>query len=395
MLNGINPALMKVLIIGGTGVLSSSVAQAAINRGYTVSIINRGRRKNRLPKDAELIVADKDDHNTIAKQIKGRYYDAIIDYLCFTKQEIDKSFNFYKEYTKQYFFISSAAVYNTSIAGVNNEDSPKVQSLWDYSINKWAGEEHLIDLAKEAKINYTIIRPSITYDNTRIPYGIMPGYGYHWTLIERILHDKPVITWNSGVNRSNMMRVEDFAVGVVGLIGNPHAYNKAFNVCGDESPSYIDVLDCVSGWLDKDIIKIDINSTFYAKEAANYSGELLGGRALDSINSNKLIKEVVPDFKQTILLKEGVAMTLQSYKDNNYQKGISWEFDAQCDRVIKKWCKQIGANEKDYHLGFIDYLGNSSFSDRMTYWLEYNRGNIIVELLIMIKRVLKKARIIK
>ena len=106
---------MNILIIGGTGVLSHAVVQEALKQGISVTMINRGRRKNLIPQGVELIKSDKDDKEAIHKALRGRRFDAVMDYLCFTDNETINSFNFYSRYTKQYFFISSCAVYNTSL----------------------------------------------------------------------------------------------------------------------------------------------------------------------------------------------------------------------------------------------------------------------------------------
>ncbi len=383
---------MDILIIGGTGVLSLAVSKEALKRGIKVSMINRGNRP--LPEGATLLKSDKDDLEYIAKLIGVNKYDAVIDFLCFTDAQITKSFEFYKKYTNQYFFISSCAVYDTRKGGVMTEESPKVLPVWKYSVDKWASEEHLIKMAKKANINYTIVRPCVTYDNTRIPYGIVPPYGYHWTLVSRIMNGKPIIRWNQGENRCNMMRVEDFAVGVVGLIGNKDAYNQAFNVCGDETPSFNEVMDIVSRWLNKEVIYCDLTPEFYAKQAPNHRGEILGGRSIDSINSNNKIKSVVPDFAQKIGIEDGIIKTLEAYKEANYQKGISWTFDGQCDRIIKKWCKKERKTTKNYNLQFIDYLGNATKSDWQNYKIEYNKGNLFIDLYVFIKRVFRKMHLI-
>lgn len=386
---------MELLIIGGTGVLSSAVAIESINRGIRVTIINRGNRKERIPTGVNLIIADKDDHSKISDALGSQSFDAIIDFLCFNEKEIEKSFSFYKTYTKQYFFISSSAVYDSRIDGIKTEESPKVNPNWKYSVDKWASEELLVKMATRTGINYTIIRPCVTYDDTRIPYGIMPRYGYHWTLIERIKNGKPVLTWNKGNNRCNMMRVEDFAVGVVGLIGNPKAFNEAFNVCGDEAPSFSEVLDVISKWLGKDIVRLDIPSSFYAKEAPRYSGEIMGGRSLDSINSNGKLKEAVPSFKQRISLAEGVELTLNAYKDHGYEKGISWEYDAQCDRIVKKWCKMKGIDSSQYCARFVDYLKNAGKRERFNYWIEKHSDKFYSKLCWLIVAVLRKYKMVK
>lgn len=360
---------MKILIIGGTGVLSSPVTNEAIRRGISVTMINRGNR--RIPKGVEHVKADKNDLQTIAKALEGREFDAVMDFLCYTDSETKRSFNFYSDYTAQYFYISSCAVYDTTKSEICYEDSPKVLPVWKYSVDKWESEQNLMKLAADSKTKVTIIRPCVTYGDTRIPYGISPIYGYHWTLAARILAGKPIIRWNGGANRCNMTRVEDFAVGVVGLIGNPKAYGEAFNVCGDEAPSFNDVLDAMSDYLHKEVLTVDVTSDFYAKELPSRAGEILGGRSVDAINSNQKLKEAVPEFTQTISLKEGIARTLNAYKAQDYQHGIDWKFEAETDRVIRRWCKANGISLGKVS-SFVDYFGTATLSQRFYYWLIYH-----------------------
>lgn len=383
---------MNLLIIGGTGVLSSAVAAEALRKGISVTMINRGKRS--VPEGVLLIKADKDDHQTIAKALEGRNFDAVMDFLCYTDAQTEKSARFYMKYTKQYFYISSCAVYDTaSLNGqMADEDSKKVLPIWKYSVDKWASEQKLRSLLDGTGVNYTIIRPCVTYGNTRIPYGIMPPYGYHWTLCARILAGKPIITWNGGNNRCNMTRVEDFAVGVVGMIGNPKAYNEAFNVCGDETPSFKEVLDVVGELLHKEVITVDMSPEFYAKECPSRKGEILGGRSIDTINSNKKIKEIVPQFVQSISLKEGIARTIEAYKSDNYQKGIDWAFDAETDHVIKKWCKHEGLDDSKFNSVFIDYLHNATRYDHFAYWRELNKDGVLVKLMNFVIRAARKIK---
>lgn len=363
--------MMNVLIIGGTGVLSSAVTAEAICKGIAVTMINRGNRQ--IPEGVEFIKADKDDLQTIAKALEGRTFDGVMDYLCYTDAQTDKSARFYMKYTKQYFYISSCAVYDTaSLNGqMADEESKKVLPIWKYSIDKWASEQKIEALFKGTDVNYTIIRPCVTYGDTRIPYGISPTYGYHWTMCARILAGKPIITWNQGKNRCNMTRVEDFAVGVVGLIGNPKAYNQAFNVCGDEVPTQGEVLDYIAEIVNHPVKRIDIDGEFYASQIPYRRGELIGGRSIDSINSNAKLKAAVPSFKHTYSLKEGVRKTINAYKTQNYQQGIDWKFEAETDRTIRKWCKAKGITLDRKATSFVNYLGKANMKDRLLYWLVF------------------------
>lgn len=387
---------VEILLIGGTGVLSKAVTDEALKQGIGVTMINRGHRLNLIPSQAKLIKADKNDKQTIINALRGKHFDAVFDFLCCNCKDITYSFNLYKNYTSQYFFISSCAVYNTAQNTICYEDSEKILPMWKYSIHKWESEKHLINLVKNSGVNYTIIRPGVTYGNTRFPYGISPMYGYHWTLVARILNKKPIIRWNKGINRCNMTRVEDFAIGVIGLIGNPKAYNEAFNICGDETPSFNDVLDILSKLVQKEVITIDVTSNFYAEEIPERAGEILGGRSINAINSNEKIKSVVPSFKQTIPLEEGMKMTFDAYKMNNYQHGIDWEFDGDTDRIIKKWCKKNKIDYHQYNLGFKDYCNNATFSNKVVYLLNYHKDEwfiaIICKILPLYQRLIRKLK---
>lgn len=357
---------MNVLLIGGTGVLSSAVTAEAMKRGMSVTMINRGLRK--LPEGAEVIISNNKDYQGIAEKLKGRSFDAIIDFLCYNTQELEDSFTLYSKHTKQYFFISSCAVYDTTKGGIYDEDSPKVRKEWPYSVDKWNCELLLADMARKLECAYTVIRPCLTYGDTRLPYGIAPEFRKHWTLVARILAGKPIIRWNHGANHWNMMRVEEFAVGLVGLIGNPQAYNEAFNICGDEMPSYDDVLEAISEKIGKHVVKVDVDSEFYAsKMPPQLAGEIIGGRSADLTCSNLKIKRVVPEFRQKIMLREGVAKTIDAYANQNFQLGIDWGFDAITDRVVEEWSAKRRGCDK-YNLEFIDYLHNATLENKKQYY---------------------------
>lgn len=380
---------MKLLIIGGTGVLSTAVVSEAIKSGIEVSILNRGNRLERIPQGVKLFKSDARDEKRVRQLLEGNTFDAVIDFICFTQSQIEYSLSLFSQYAKQYLFISTTCVYNTSIPGVKDEDSPKVLKEWDYSVNKWDCEKYLVSAAKEKGIPFTIIRPCITYDDTRIPYGITPPYGYHWTLVERIKTGKPIITWDGGRAKWNMMRVEDFAVGVCSLIGNEDSFGEAYNISGDEAYSWEEILKVLEDIFHKDIVKVDMPSRVYKDYLKVKSGEI-SGRALDCTVSNSKIKRICPSYNTKIGIEEGIMMTVNAYKSKNYQHGIDWKFDADTDRIIKDWCKKKGEDWKKYKLGFIDYLGTATINDRLLYWFVFNNIYDVYRFLGRIKKKLKK-----
>jgi nucleoside-diphosphate-sugar epimerase len=222
------------------------------------------------------------------------------------------------------------------------------------------------------------VRPGVNYGSTRIPYGMCPVLGKHWTFIERIKAGKPIITWNQGHNKLNLTRVEDYAAGMVALIGNPKAYNEAFNVVGDNVYTWKDVLSVMGEILGCDVKTIDIPVVFYANELDGDEREsLLGGRACNLVCSNEKMKRLNPEFKSKYSLEEGIRMTLKFYQDNNYYHGIDYVWDGECDRIINKY-----ANSKKYK--FTLYEGTSSIREaKVDYYSGYYKT-------ILYKKVIKR-----
>lgn len=375
---------MDLLVIGGTGVISYAVVCEAVRQGIHVTCINRGiSKKQQLPDSVEQIHVDYRDHDAMTRVLSGRMFDAALDVLCYKKEDIRYSVSILKDVCRQYFFFSSCAVYNKGKGDYEcTEDSELINPVWDYSINKVECEKELLSLAHSEGFIYTIVRPAVTYGNTRIPYGITPPYGYHGTLIQRILHHKPIIVWDNGEAYSTITHVDDFAVGFVGLIGNPKAFNQAFHVVGDCHYHWKDVLLTLGEILGVEPVLFNLTKEQYANEIPSRKGELLGGRGISQLLDNSKIKDAVPAFKTNISLYEGIKRTVEYYQSHNYLMGIDWKFDGDTDRIIRKWCKKYNIDDAKYKLEFVDYFGTASYNDKKTYWLEYHKDIFLIKLLI-------------
>lgn len=361
---------MEVLIIGGSGILSSAVVDSCIAKGYNVTMINRGNNKKYINPNAKIILCDARNPQQVKQKVANLHFDVVLDFIVFTQTQLEQSLALFGHIADQYVFISSAQVYNTSVQKVLNENDATPQPLWSYSTNKEACEKFLRVFCKENKINYTIIRPGVNYDNRRIPYGMYPQIGMHYTMIARILAGKPIITWHNGQNKLNLTRVEDFANGLVALLGNEKAYGETFNVVGDFVYTWRQVLDTLEKILECPVEKVDIPLNEYANELCEDEREmLLGGRACDLVCSNNKLKSIVPSFASVIELEKGIRMTLEWYKENNYYWGFDYRWDAEQDRIINKYTNQSGQ--------YVVYQkGNKieSLANRCTYEIEYNKS---------------------
>ena len=353
---------MKVLVIGGTGVLSSAVAEAALARGDSVTTINRGRRKQVA--GCEAIVSDRHDYPRIAEAIGGRSFDVVIDFLVFNRDDAAKSYGFFRKACDQYVLVSSCFVYDFSMGGVLREDSPRGLACWRYSLGKCEAEDAVVKMAAESPgCGYTIVRPFVTYGDTRIPYSLAPAHGCDWTVVFRAQAGKPVITWDGGMGRCNIMRVEDFCTGLLGLMKNECACGEAVNICGDEAPRWKDVISALGESAGVEIPLLDLPREFVKAHYPQRSEEI-DGRSYDVFASNEKLKKLVPSFRTTISLREGVAKTVSAYRERGLQDRVDWTYDARCDEMANAWFASRGVRRK---CGFVNYPG----SGRMDGYLKY------------------------
>lgn len=366
---------MDILIIGGSGILSSAVVDRCIEKGFNVTMMNRGHNTHYINKKAKLLICDARDSQSVNNITGGLHFDVVIDFIVFTKEQLEKSLDLFGRIADQYVFISSAQVYNTSNNKVLEETDETPQPLWQYSVNKDICEKYLRSYCKEAHINYTIVRPGVNYDNRRIPYGMYPPIGMHWTIVSRILAGKPIITWNHGENKLNLTRVEDFAVGLVELLGNEKAYNESFNVCGDFVYKWKEVLDVLGELLNVKVKTVDLPLGDYANELGIEDREmLLGGRACDLVCSNSKLKSIVPSFSSKIELKEGIQMTLEWYKANNFYQGFDYRWDAEQDRIIRKMAAN-GSKKRGGYVAYSQLNISENLQNLCTWKIEYNTDN--------------------
>jgi nucleoside-diphosphate-sugar epimerase len=163
---------MKVLFIGGTGLISSACSEMAIERGIDLFILNRGRSgKYPLPAGARRLVGDvHGEEAALARLLEGHAFDVVADWIAFTPQDAERDLRLFSSRTGQFVFISSASAYQKPPRRyLITEETPLENPFWNYSRNKISCEERLMQAHREGAFPVTIVRPSLTYGPSQIP----------------------------------------------------------------------------------------------------------------------------------------------------------------------------------------------------------------------------------
>lgn len=327
---------MKVLFIGGTGIISTAISKALILQGVDLYIMNRGNRNDILGHDhVTYLTCDINDELKVAEKIKNHDFDVVADFIAFVPEQLERDYRLFKNKTKQFIFISSASAYQTPLSHyVINEGTPLSNPNWEYSRNKIACEDFLMKKYRENNFPVTIIRPSHTYDQRFIPLGVHGNKG-SWQVAKRMLQNKPVIIHGDGTSLWTMTHNSDFAKGFIGLMNNKHAIGEAIQITSDESLTWTQIYEAIADALGVKLKPYYIASSFLDEVSSyDFKGGLLGDKANTVVFDNSKLKRLVPEFNPTIRFDQGIKETVKYVLEHEELQYEDDEFDLWCDRVI-------------------------------------------------------------
>jgi nucleoside-diphosphate-sugar epimerase len=331
---------MKALFIGGTGTISMGIIRAlAEDPLWEVYLLNRGNRKDEVPKGVNQIIADIKNEKDVADKLQGLKFDVVSDFIAFDVEAVERDYRLFNGKTGQYIFISSASAYNKPAANyVITEGTTLANPYWKYSRKKIACEEFLLDKYRSEGFPVTIVRPSHTYDERNIPLGVHGSKGFY-QVIKRMMAGKPVIIQGDGSSLWALTFNRDFAIGYIGLMGNRHAIGEAFQITGDEILSWNQIYQTIADALGVELKPYYVASEFLAdvgeKYGYDFRGGLIGDKSVSVVFDNSKLKRLVPQMTTNIPFHKGVRIALDyvlSHEDR-YQEDP--EFDKFCDTVIE------------------------------------------------------------
>jgi len=328
---------MKVLFIGGTGIISTAVSQLAVDRGIELYLFNRGNSNEFLPRGAKVINGDINNLELAKSLLDKHEFDVVVDWIAFTPEDIKRDIELFKNRTKQFIFISSASVYQKPLEHyLITESTPISNPFWEYARNKIASENRLWKEYSNTGFPYTIVRPSFTYGVTLIP-AVVTNNKMPMTLIDRIRKGKKVIVPGDGTSLWVMTHNTDFAKGFVGLLGNKDAIGEVFHITSDEVLTWDQIIKTIGEVVGVEPNIIHIPSDLINHYAPNIGAGLLGDKSTSVVFDNSKIKKFVPEFECAVKYKEGISRSFEWLGSHPKYCGIDHETNAVIDKIISKY----------------------------------------------------------
>jgi len=321
--------MLKVLFIGGTGIISSACSELALERGLDLYLLNRGQSFRPTPAGATVLHGDIRNPESARAALGDLQFDAVVNWIAFTPEHIETDLALFNGRTRQYIFISSASAYQTPPVQLPiTESTPLHNPYWAYSRAKIACEERLMQAYRQDGFPMTVVRPSHTYDKTLLP---MDG-GY--TVVHRMRQGKKVIVHGDGTSLWTLTHHRDFAKAFVGLLGNSHALGETFHITSDELLTWNQIFQLVAQAAGVEPNIVHIPSDFLARFSADWGASLLGDKAHSVIFDNSKIKRAVPDFVAAIPFSQGAREIMAWYDADPARQKVNAEIDQRMDDII-------------------------------------------------------------
>ncbi|MCY0879281.1 MAG: SDR family oxidoreductase [Firmicutes bacterium] len=327
---------LKLLFIGGTGLISREVSKLAVARGMNLTLLNRGRRMPAGIEGARVIPGDVRDPATLAA-LRQETFDVVVDWIAFTPDHIEADIQHFLGRTGQFIFISSASVYQKPANRyLITESTPLANPYWQYSRDKIRCEERLLEAYREHQFPVTIVRPSHTYGETSIPASLN-SHAHPWSLVDRMRRGRPVIVHGDGSSLWVMTHNTDFARGFLGLVGQPSAIGHAFHITSDEVLSWDQIYRTIGAAAGVAPQLVHIPSDFIAAADPEAEGGLLGDKSVSVVFDNQKIKRWVPDYCATVSFAEGMRRSIAWFEAHPEAQTVDDGWNQRMDRILRAY----------------------------------------------------------
>lgn len=330
---------MKVLIIGGTGLISTSITTQLLKRGDEVTLFNRGKSEARIPAGAKTLIGDRKQYAAFEAQMaEAGHFDAVIDMVGFAPEDAESAVRAFRGRTGHFIFCSTVCTYGGPASHYPiREDEPQ-RPMGSYGANKVKCEQTLMAANAAGDFPVTIMRPSQTYGEGG---NIVHTLGGKTTYLDRIRKGKQIIVHGDGECLWAACHIDDVGNGFVGAAGNPKAFGKAYNVTGEEWMTWNQYNAGVAEALNAPAPNIvHIPTDLLAKIASERTGISVEIFQYPSIFDNAA---AIADlgFRYTIPWVEGVRRTVAWLDERG--KVENSDDDPYDDRIIAAW-EKLSAN---------------------------------------------------
>lgn len=330
---------MRVLVIGGTGLISSEIVQQLVDGGNDVTVCNRAMSGRPSPAAVRHLVADRRESRYFESLMAhSGTWDCVIDMVCFVPKEATSAVRAFAGRTSQYILTSTVDVYRKPATRYPYREDEPLGGIGAYARNKVACERIVLAAHRRGQLQVSILRPAATYGEGSLP---VHSLGRSTTFLDRLRRGKPIVGHGDGSSLWVFCHAGDVARAFVGAVGNDRALGRAYHIAGEEWLTWDQhhaLLAEVIGAPPPRLVHIPTDTlAILAPERSQLAVENL---QFNAVFDNTLAR-VDLGFRYTVPLREGLSRWYRSLADaGRIEDSDADPFD---DRLIEGWRRLVAA----------------------------------------------------
>lgn len=353
--------MKKVLILGGTGAMGKSLVELLDEKEVEIYVTSRKAHKSDRVK---YLCGNAHEMSFMSSILDLEEWDSIVDFMNYSMSEFEAVLDTVLPKTKQYIFISSARVYAPSDS-VLKEDSSRLLDVCEDE-TYMSSNEYAIAKAKEENClmnsvykNWTIVRPSLTYNDNRLQFALWDKEGW----LYRALQGRTIIFPKNMMDiKTTMSYGYDVAIAIAKLICNENALGEIIHIAGAKVVTWAEVLkiytDAVKQITGKEIkvkyvddwepLSKNIGTYYQAKYARAISREFDSSKLYELVGEMKFLSP-----------QEGLTICVQKFLGDGSPFGyINWRTEAIYDRLTgeKTSLKEFHSNKSKIGYLLVRYI---------------------------------------
>lgn len=349
---------MKVLIIGGMGLIGGAITEAAVKANHDVTVLSR-RAPFEKWRDLSVTYLQgnwKDD--AFAEEAVADYFDVIVDTQIFDEKQILRSMGIINNHCKHFIYISTDSVYAHPSKNLSEDREIDLEDLhWDYGIKKRKAELYLLSHSDEFSFRWSVIRPTLTFGNTRIPVGFSSKRGTY-NLIDRIEEQKPIIRFDNPVSRHSLCHVSIFGEASVRLFLNEKAYGRFFHISDDYSYTYDEIFETIEAVVGKKGRFVYSDTKLLKKYSPSVYDEMIYDKNPEFTLDNSNIKALCPELNFHPNLDEIMYETIMYLRSRKEVGEDDSDYDKLTDLLLMKG-NYVDSESKQIVSDYLEQLPES------------------------------------
>lgn len=223
----------NILLIGGSGFLSGTIARQAVAQGHRVWAVTRGQRS--LPEGVTGLVADRHTPYALEQAIAdaGVTWDLVVDNIAYRPEDIVQDIAALRDLARHLVFISTDFVYDPV-----RRRFPQTEDTEFYLAEGYGGQKRQSELAlingDTGNLAWTVVRPCHIYGPGSL-LGCLPLHGRDPHLIERLRAGEALRLVGGGHFLQQPILARDLADLILSLLGNPASYGQVLGAAGPDT----------------------------------------------------------------------------------------------------------------------------------------------------------------